>query len=83
MIFDGEFLDLFQITMAVRHDVKSSFLDLIPQKYRAKMRLIFVMPVKEGEKMKKVQRITGPENAVHTIPQFVLTLTAEQVEAAI
>ena len=82
LIFDGEFLNLFQITMPTRYEVKSAFLDSIPQQYHAKMRLMFVMPVKEGEKMKKVQHVTGPQNAVYIAPQFVLTVTAEQVEAA-
>ena len=50
------------------------------------MRLIFVMPVEGGRQMEE-QGVDANEDKFHTsvqqIPQFVLTLTSEQVKAVI
>ncbi|TFK26850.1 hypothetical protein FA15DRAFT_666979 [Coprinopsis marcescibilis] len=79
-------LNLFQITINTSHRVNSNFLKEIPDKYHTKMRLIFVMPVEEGKRMKK-QGIDGKNGdlrrVAERIPQFVLVLTDDQVKAAV
>jgi hypothetical protein len=80
-------VNLFQITINTSHRVNPTFLKKIAETYHDNMRLIFVMPLKEGGQMKTQRVEAGKEGdfyaTVKEIPQFVLTLTSEQVKAVI